>query len=61
MQESGEGTLGVKQPGNPGAASRAGQSGEGARSALEYLIQQQRKRDAQLPSDGKDPGSTGRS
>ncbi len=29
----------------------AGESGEGARSALEKLIQQERKRDAQLPRD----------
>jgi hypothetical protein len=61
MQESGEGTQGVKPPGNPGAAARAGQSGEGARSALEYLIQQQRKREAQLPSDSDNAGVTGRS
>ncbi len=46
---------GGKQPGAPGAASRSGASGEGSRSALEQLIQQERRRESQRPRDAVGP------
>jgi hypothetical protein len=48
-----DGTQAGQRPGGPAAPARPGQSGEGSRSALEHLIQQERKRDASLP---RDPG-----
>ena len=45
-----------KRPGGPGTPARPGQSGEGSRSIMEHLIQQQRKRDAQLPREHGDTG-----
>jgi hypothetical protein len=55
MDKVGEGPQGGKQPAPPAASPRSGASGEGLRSLMEQLIQQQRKRDAQLPRDGRDP------
>ena len=45
------GTRPGSQAGSPraGQGARAGQSGEGSRSVMEQLIQQEKKRDAQLP------------
>ena len=40
-----------RRAGKEDAPARSGQSGEGARSALEHLIQQERKRDAQSPRE----------
>lgn len=50
MDKLGEAPQG-KHPGGTGTSPRTGQSGEGARSALEHLIQQEKKRDAQAPRD----------
>ena len=36
-----------KRPGSPGQQARPGQSGEGSRSALDLLIQQEQRREAQ--------------
>lgn len=55
MDKAGEGTQQVRRPAAPAEGKRPGQSGEGARSALEQLIQQERKRDAQLPREGGIP------
>jgi hypothetical protein len=46
-----------KHPSGQGGTSRSGQSGEGSRSALEQLIQQEKKRDAQLPRESTAPGN----
>ncbi len=43
------------QAGNPGR----GQSGEGSRSVMEQLIQQEKKRDAQLPKRDAQPPREG--
>ena len=52
METLGEGSKAAGQrPGGQGAPVRPGQSGEGARSAFEHLVQQERKREAQLPRD----------
>lgn len=52
MDKAGDGTQQAGQrPGSQGEGARSGQSGEGARSALEHLIQQERRRDAQLPRE----------
>jgi hypothetical protein len=47
-----EGTLADVHPRGQAGNSRSGQSGEGSRSALEQLIQQEKKRDAQRPREG---------
>lgn len=59
MEKAGEGTQGGKQPGGAGASPRPGQSGEGSRSALEQLIQQERRRDAHQPREAGSPGEGG--
>lgn len=41
-------------------APRPGQSGEGARSALERWIEQERRRQSQRPLEGEGPGSAPR-
>ena len=46
---------GQRPGGAPGGVTRPGQSGEGSRSAMEHLIQQESKRIAQLPRDGDAP------
>jgi hypothetical protein len=57
MDTVGDGTQAGNRPGGKGAPARPGQSGEGARSVMEHLIQQEkRKRDAQLPRDPGGPG-----
>lgn len=38
-----------KRPGGQAGTPGRGQSGEGSRSVMEQLIQQEKKRDAQLP------------
>jgi hypothetical protein len=55
MDKAGEGTQVARRPAAPAEGQRPGQSGEGARSALEQLIQQERRRDAQLPREGGTP------
>jgi hypothetical protein len=50
-------TQAAAHPGGQGGKSRSGQSGEGARSAMEQLIQQEKKRDAQLPREDNPPGN----
>jgi hypothetical protein len=47
-----EDTHAARRSGAEDAPPGAGQSGEGARSAMEKLIQLERKRDAQLPREG---------
>lgn len=49
-----------ERPGVPGGGSRAGRSGEGARSALEHLVQQQSSREAQRPRDEAAPPLPGK-
>ncbi|HEX2547019.1 MAG TPA: hypothetical protein VHL79_19205 [Ramlibacter sp.] len=62
METFNDGGQAGQRPGSQGAAVRPGQSGEGSRSALEQLIQQEKKRDAQLPRDaGGVGGETGAS
>lgn len=39
-------------PAREGSEARPGQSGEGARSAMEQLIRQEQRRDAQRPREG---------
>jgi hypothetical protein len=56
METFGDGTQAGKRSGGQGGDPRPGQSGEGARSVMEQLIQQEKKRDAQLP---RDPGGEG--
>jgi hypothetical protein len=56
METFRDGDQSCMRPGSQGAPARPGQSGEGSRSALEHLIQQEKKRDAQLP---RDAGSVG--
>ena len=51
METVSEGAQAGRRPGGQAGEQRAGRSGEGARSALEQLIQQERRRDAQLPRD----------
>lgn len=60
MDMAGEGTDADKRPGGQGCGRQPGQSGEGARSAMEQLIQQEKKRDAQLPREGGAPADAGR-
>lgn len=58
MEETGEAPKCGERPGAPGAAPSPGRSGEGSRSVMEHLIQQQRRRDAQQPrEDGEPAGS----
>jgi hypothetical protein len=53
MDTIGEDTQAVRQPGGQGTPARPGRSGEGSRSALEHLVQQEKKRrDAQLLREG---------
>ena len=47
-----EDTQAGKRPGGQGMPARPGQSGEGSRSAMEQLIRQQQRRDAQQPREG---------
>ena len=54
MDTCGNGTPAAKRPrpqSDPAPATPAGQSGEGARSALELLLQQETRRRAQLPRE----------
>jgi hypothetical protein len=53
MQTKRDGIQAGTRPVEPAGPDRPGQSGEGARSALEQLIQQDRKRQAQLPRDAE--------
>jgi hypothetical protein len=46
MDTMDDGAQADTRPGNQGKHPRPGQSGEGARSALELLIQQQERREA---------------
>lgn len=55
MDTVGDGIQAGQRPGGQGAPARPGQSGEGSRSALEQLIQQEKKRDAQLPREAGSP------
>ena len=49
-------SCGVDKPAKgPEGLSRCGQSGEGARSALEHLVQQERKRDAERAREAEPP------
>lgn len=57
MDKAGEEGKAGRRPDRQDASARSGQSGEGARSALAHLIQQERKRDAQLPRDDGDAGA----
>ena len=61
METFGEDIQAGQRPGGQRAPARPGQSGEGSRSAMELLIQQEKKRVAQLPRDaggaGNDAGS----
>lgn len=64
MDTLGKNATAVQRAGAPAGTTRPlGQSGEGARSAMEQLIQQQRKLDAQRPGEvgaaaaGKVPAS----
>lgn len=50
--ESGQAKTIEVLPAPPVQQRRPGQSGEGARSALEHLLQQERRRAAQSPRDG---------
>ena len=52
MEQAGKAT-GVDKPAD--GVARSGQSGEGARSALEHLIRQERSRDAQRPQEAGPP------
>ena len=55
MEQAGKATGVDKPAGGPEGLTRSGQSGEGARSALEHLIQQERRRDAQRARDSEPP------
>ena len=62
MDTVGKGTESDARPGKQDREPRPGQSGEGARSALELLIQQEKRREAQrLREEGgpapADPGA----
>jgi hypothetical protein len=57
METFGDGKQAVQRPGGQGASARPGQSGEGSRSVMEQLIQQEKKRVAQLPRDAGSAGS----
>lgn len=47
---------GVEKPAKaPEGLSRSGQSGGGARSALEHLVRQERKRDAERAREAEPP------
>lgn len=49
-----------QRPGGQAGAARPVQSGEGSRSAMEQLIQQEKaRRDAQLPREGSGPAEAG--
>jgi hypothetical protein len=48
-----------QRPGGEGGTPKPGQSGEGSRSVMEQLIQQERKRDAQRPREGSGPVDAG--
>jgi hypothetical protein len=52
MEKTGKATQSNTRPDSAGLDARPGKSGEGARSAMEQLIQQERtRRDAQLPPE----------
>lgn len=56
--DTGKGNEAGQRPGGvQGGGPRPGQSGEGSRSAMEQLIQQEKTRIAQLPREG-DAGSS---
>lgn len=57
MDTMGDTTQAGERPGGQRGPARSGQSGEGSRSVMEHLIQQEKKRDAQLPREGS--GSSG--
>jgi hypothetical protein len=65
METVGDGIQAAKQlpeqaamrPSGSGQPARPGQSGEGARSALELLIQMETKRNAQRPREGSGPAN----
>jgi hypothetical protein len=60
MDTLGNGTQADQRPGGQRGAARPGQSGEGSRSAMEQLIQQEKKkRDALLPREGDGPATAG--
>jgi hypothetical protein len=52
MESAGKRTEPGPRPGGQDRPARPGQSGEGARSALDQLIQQEQRRVAQLPREG---------
>jgi len=54
MDQTGTNAQAGRKPAAPGMPVRPGGSGEGARSALEELIQQERKRVEQRPRESGD-------
>jgi hypothetical protein len=59
MEKSGDGSHASKRPANSGLPARPSRSGEGARSAMEQLIQQERReREEKLPREGGGTGDT---
>lgn len=52
MDKVGESTQAGRRPGGQEATEGPGKSGEGSRSALEQLIQQEKKREAQRLREG---------
>jgi len=57
MDTVGKDSKAGQRPGGHAGPVRPGQSGEGARSAFEQLLQQERKREAQLPREDAVPGT----
>lgn len=57
MDTVGENTQAGGRPGGQDAPQGPGKSGEGSRSAMEQLIQQERKREAQRLREGSGSGS----
>ena len=55
MEEADKVTGVAKPAGGANGVPRSGQSGEGARSALEHLLQQERRRDAQRLQEAGPP------
>jgi hypothetical protein len=55
VEQAGESTGVGKPAGVTGDTPRVGQSGEGARSVLEHLIQQERRRDAERAREAGTP------
>lgn len=60
METVDEGRQPTREREEPQRTPAPGQSGQGARSALERWIEQERRREAQLPRDGDGPGITPR-